>query len=645
MSFFSCRNLNKDFDGEPVLKQVSIDFPERGLISIMGASGSGKSTLIHCLLGLEKCDGDIFFMNEKIRDFADFRNRHTGIVFQSFHLLDYLNAEDNICLFSRRRDAEEIVGLLNLKDKLDVRTSLLSGGEKQRVAIARTLLKKPEIIFCDEITGSLDEENGEKIMQYLKKISEKALIIHVTHHRHFAEKYSDRVFYLKDHTIKEERFETVERKAKTKRKRISAFRVMRLAGNLMKKSKFKTRLSFLSLLISCSLLGVLLNVHRTLNDYFNQFKNSYLDSNFVELSLRQEMKIENTSFTLVKQTRPEKSETEEISHLLKEAVIGYNFGNFLNAYTSLMNKSTSLSMNLYPCSSGLLHSYSQVIVNEKARSLLKDPFVDFSLERSVDYIDENGKIIGDAVNLTIRFEVVGVNAEMSFFDEPTIYYSYSLMEEYLCSIPLENLSSKEGEEISLGKRIIYYSYDGDYYDTGSIYLIFSDSFSAESAHRKINAFSSTDYDYLAKNRNLENYDSLNLILKSAGPAVVMFMTLTFSVSLALLALTLNSLILDEEKEIAVFQSLGVLQKQIYRIVAVQSGKIVFGSFIFSYFVKAAAYFWLERKLNFLNFTSLNQLAYENFWILILNSCVFFLFSLFIRYFIKRIDTARVLKEE
>lgn len=645
MSFFSCRNLSKSFDGNPVLEQVNIDFPSHGLISIMGASGSGKSTLIHCLLGLEKCEGDVYFRNKKIRNFADFRNRYTGIVFQNFHLFDYLTAEENICLFSRLKDTEEVIGLLGLKEKLDVRAGLLSGGEKQRVALARTLTKKPKIIFCDEITGSLDEENGEKIMRYLKKISETALVVHVTHHRPFAEKYSDRILTLSGRTLKEESTEPDEEETEEKRKCVSAFRLMRYAADFMKKSRFKTRLSFLSLLISCSLFGVLLNVHRTLNDYFDRFKHSYLDANFVELSLRQERKIDNTSFSLIKQTRPKKSETEEISFLLQEAVVGYNFGNLLNSYTSMKNRNVPLQMNLYPCSSDRIRSYRQVIVNEKAQSLLKDSFIDFTIERSIDFIDENHKIVSDTVDLRIRFEVVGVHSEMSFFDEPTIYYSYSLMEEYLCSVPLENLSSKEGEEISLGKRIIYYSYEGDYYDTGSIYLIFPNAFVSESAYRKINAFSSQNYDYLAKNRSLENYDSLNLLLKSVSPAIGMFMTLTFAVSLALLALTLNALVLDEEKEIAVLQSLGVLSRQIRQIILMQSGRIIFGSFFSAYFVKMAVYLWLERKFDFLTFTGFDQRIYENVCSFFLQFGVFLLFSLFIRFFIGRIDAAKTLKEE
>lgn len=174
------------------------------------------------------------FPKQKIRNFADFRNRYTGIVFQNFHLFDYLTAEENICLFSRLKDAEEVIGLLGLKEKLDVRAGLLSGGEKQRVALARTLTKKPKIIFCDEITGSLDEENGEKIMRYLKKISETALIVHVTHHRPFAEKYSDRILTLSGRTLKEESAEPDEEETEEKRKCISAFRLMRYATDFMK---------------------------------------------------------------------------------------------------------------------------------------------------------------------------------------------------------------------------------------------------------------------------------------------------------------------------------------------------------------------------------------------------------------------------
>ena len=250
MTFFGCRNFSKSFDKDLIFENVNLSFPECGIISIMGKSGCGKSTLIKCMLGIEKSEGEVIFQDKVVKDFSSFRNKYTGLIFQNFNLFEYLSVEENIKTFSNEQDFDKIVNLLNLKDKLKKKVCLLSGGEKQRVAIARTLMKKPKIIFCDEITGSLDEKNAIKIMKYLKEISSTCLIINVTHNQTLAERFSDKVLFFKEKTLSCDLSFYEYKKQKEKVRKISFSKLLSHSLCLLRKSKIKVFLSSISLIIS-----------------------------------------------------------------------------------------------------------------------------------------------------------------------------------------------------------------------------------------------------------------------------------------------------------------------------------------------------------------------------------------------------------
>lgn len=296
MSLFSCRKIKKNFEKEVILEEVNIDFPSHGIVTIMGPSGCGKSTLINCLLGLETFDGKVYFLNQEIKNFEEFRNKYAGIIFQKFYLFEYLTVKENIELFKNKSELTKVIKLLDLKDKLNRKVSLLSGGEKQRVAIARTLMKNPRIIFCDEITGSLDEKNANKIMKYLKKISEEILIINISHNKLLADKYSDLVLTFKDKKINHFSSQEIDFKKSKNLKKLSLKSLLISSENFMKKSIYKIILSSFSLAISLSLFGIVLNINRSLSNYFDEYKKSNLDYQVIELSINKETKVENTSF-------------------------------------------------------------------------------------------------------------------------------------------------------------------------------------------------------------------------------------------------------------------------------------------------------------------------------------------------------------
>lgn len=210
------RNLCKVYKpkkGVPVkaLDNVSLKFPEKGMVFLLGKSGSGKSTLLNLLGGLDKYDdGEIIIKGVSSRDFKQsyfdsYRNTYVGFIFQEYNILEEFSVGANIALAielqGRKATDEEINAILkevDLEGYGNRKPNELSGGQKQRVAIARALIKNPNIIMADEPTGALDSNTGKQVFDTLKKLSKEKLVIIVSHDREFSEKYADRIIELAD---------------------------------------------------------------------------------------------------------------------------------------------------------------------------------------------------------------------------------------------------------------------------------------------------------------------------------------------------------------------------------------------------------------------------------------------------------------
>ena len=207
------RNINVKFGKRQILKDLNLKVKKGEYISIIGKSGAGKSTLLNVISTLEKeYSGNVFYENKDIRDYNDFeisnlRNKKIGFIFQNFNLLEDFTVIENIMLPARLTKIDEIalmekaLGLIN-KFELDLTKNQypneLSGGEKQRVAIERALINKPEIIFADEPTGNLDSKMSIEISNILSKLNQEGqTIVMVTHNEELA-KSSNKIFELKD---------------------------------------------------------------------------------------------------------------------------------------------------------------------------------------------------------------------------------------------------------------------------------------------------------------------------------------------------------------------------------------------------------------------------------------------------------------
>lgn len=223
-------NLTKTYKGKggnnvKALDGMSISFPETGMVFLLGKSGSGKSTLLNVIGGLDSpTSGEIIVKGRSSRnftqkDFDSYRNTFIGFIFQEYNILNEFSVEDNIGLAlelqGKSKDREAINALLasvDLEGYAKRKPNTLSGGQKQRIAIARALIKEPEIIMADEPTGALDSTTGRQVLETLKKLSKDKLVIVVSHDREFAENYGDRIIELKDGKIISDVTKTHEQK-------------------------------------------------------------------------------------------------------------------------------------------------------------------------------------------------------------------------------------------------------------------------------------------------------------------------------------------------------------------------------------------------------------------------------------------------
>jgi lipoprotein-releasing system ATP-binding protein len=206
--------IYKSYGQLDIIKGVDLEIGRGEIVSIVGRSGSGKSTLLHIIGTLDDADrGELQIVGKNIREMnsrqmAAFRNKHIGFVFQFHHLLPEFTALENVCIpgyisknntADTERRAKELLDYLGLAERLQHKPTELSGGEQQRVAVARALINKPDIIFADEPTGNLDSSASKDFHQLIRRLcdEQQQTFVIVTHNQELAD-LSDRKMTMQD---------------------------------------------------------------------------------------------------------------------------------------------------------------------------------------------------------------------------------------------------------------------------------------------------------------------------------------------------------------------------------------------------------------------------------------------------------------
>lgn len=214
----SASNIVKSYGDVKVLKGIDLQIKQGEIVSITGRSGAGKSTLLHILGTLDNADSGTMSIKDQVistlseKELAKFRNENIGFVFQFHHLLQEFTALENVCIpayisqksmSETEKRAKELLDYLGLKDRTTHKPSQLSGGEAQRVAVARALINKPAVIFADEPTGNLDKSSSENLHQLFLQLRQdfNHTFVIVTHNTELAT-MSDREIVLEDGRVK-----------------------------------------------------------------------------------------------------------------------------------------------------------------------------------------------------------------------------------------------------------------------------------------------------------------------------------------------------------------------------------------------------------------------------------------------------------
>lgn len=272
---------------QTALNKINIKFRKNEFVAILGPSGSGKTTLLNIIGGLDRYDsGDLIINNKSTKKFKDlnwdfYRNNCIGFIFQSYNLISHINVLENVEMSTilsgyskkkRRKKAIEALEKVGLKDHIYKKPNQLSGGQMQRVAIARSLVNDPDIILADEPTGALDTKTSKQIMDLISEIAKDKLVIMVTHNPELAKQYASRVIEFQDGEILKDSNPIKEKedssdKFKIKKTSMSYKSALSLSFNNLKTKKGRTFITAFASSIGIIGIALILSLSNGFNEY------------------------------------------------------------------------------------------------------------------------------------------------------------------------------------------------------------------------------------------------------------------------------------------------------------------------------------------------------------------------------------------
>lgn len=417
-------NLSKNYGERWIFSNFSYTFPSHGLVAIVGESGSGKSTLLNIIAGLDfDYDGKVKFDGNDLSTFSndklcDFRLKNIGYIFQNFNLLNLDTVENNVLMpldamsktpkKVKKRRVDDVLSLVNLSRHKKTHVNKLSGGEKQRTAIARAVINNSKIILCDEPTGALDDKNGKEVFQLLKKISTNTLVIVATHDVDVINGIADIILKIENEQIETHVIPQSDEIQKPlligigeERKAPKISHHFKLIHSLNKIKAKKYRSIIVNLMLSLSMTGVGLSIIITdsvstkVNDAFKTIMNG----NQIVLSMKNEN--ENT-FTSAYSAPYEK--VYEIFNKYQYRIDGIGVNYLVNYEDFFKNKN---EFNIETDHKTIpLKSYSARSIND-FKWLEEDG--DFYYPYSVESLDDDQVVLGltfeDMVSLCFQLQI------------------------------------------------------------------------------------------------------------------------------------------------------------------------------------------------------------------------------------------------
>ena len=634
MSVFILQDIKKTFIVNKienvVLNDINISFPDFGLVSIVGKSGSGKSTLLNILMGIEKpTKGKVLFKGKNIAKFNDkqfskFHLNGVSTVFQHYNLFDDLSALTNVMLPLKMKGANskkakqlaiDEFRKLGIEDLAHRKVKNLSGGEKQRIAILRSIVTSPDAILCDEPTGALDVKNSREIMGILKNLSKEKLVIMVSHNKELVDEFSDYIVQLKDgkvigNTLPKE----CEKEDKTKRIKntyksdwIGPFLRLNLKKNLGKNlfSILSCSVGFASLFLC---VGFLIGSESSHEDALT--KNLSIGNATVWKV--ESVEITDSPLTYQKTIRPELSEVDAELSEFTTIRVEENISYFISSCaTCSFNDTTFNNFQMVPLYDSSLKSYGsellikgnggndnfeEIIVNKEFEDLIggnvlgKTLVLKNSAATNYKTFDEDNPFIKDQLIIEKPMTITGVIKEFPFLNSPKIYYSYIGGRDFLKSQLMENLS------YYLGYPYTYYDYllDCDPDDTVSSYssyIFLTDLSESKEFFTKIKNLNNQSLEITSTVADIK--ETYITFISSFSKTLLVFSGIAFIGINFILGMISLSSFLQNRKNTAIMTCLGSRNSSIYNLHLYENYIVIAVSFLISLFL---AYF-AQNKLN------------------------------------------------
>ncbi len=568
------KNISKRFGNRVILNRINASYPSKGMFGIYGESGSGKSTLLNIISLLDNdYSGTLKINNLDPKKDKINISRTIGIIYQHFNLLNNLTSYENVELacsligINNRKAIENTLKSVNLDKKLWHKKVInLSGGEKERVAIARALINNPSIIVADEPTGALDSSNSENTFNLLKQLSEKALVIVVSHNLDLLNKYCLKVeeIHHLSHNYEDNKYTQNVVENNDMSDKI-------LIKNHFRENKFKYFLITLSQCFSMLFLIISSSLMLFANNSKDKLTTNFVDKNVFKISKIDNKQSTNTIFTFQEISRPSISEMESLKKILPDFSYYYDLSCVLESSIDIIQDNKIIKGITFVPSFNNTNSFEEVVVNEECYKLLNSTTFSYDFSNQVYFYD---KI--ESYKLKSDFKITKVIKEVGLLNVPRIYYNYDYAKKILQNTYTSTnktvyeiiAKAKANDIISNYQMIIKFKTDEDIIKAYKIIKI------------GINGFDISSNAYLIDQSFLEIKNSIALF-------IMIFTIILIISNIAILLFICISIIIDGEKEMAILVSMGKNKRSYLKIYVLEMIIITLIAFTFSFILSSA----------------------------------------------------------
>ncbi len=627
---FQIKSISKSFvtnEGKAlsILNDISFNLPSSGMFFIFGKSGCGKSTLLNIFEGLMKpTKGEILYNGKNVSKFSKkelnkYLKEEIGIIFQSFNLINDMTAIENLRLASKIKginDEKLINGYLEkykISHTKDKKVSLLSGGEKQRICLIRALLNNPKVIFADEPTGNLDEENSYLLMNELKELSKTRLIIVVSHNRKIVNEFNDgyldltngRQLFVRE--IKDQNNQMLKENITKKKK--NSFLSFMLNHNL-RRDIAKNIISIFSLIFTICVCFISMGFNNGVKENSNNLIKQFQNNNSYKVSKIVYEEINDSNLKLQKTEKPSLEEINTIFDTYNNVEIHNNIDYFFgDIKETRIDKELQENVTYVPVNN--INANNIVYVNDAFNNMYKENHngesilnktINLHLKRNYLYKNLTGvgsNLVSEDFIMYIPFYIGKIKEEFSYLNYPKVYFSINYFETILENHFCNNIFKETGvkfsylsllEEATINSELGNYSYQ--------VYLdSIDDVFDFNSK--------TEDYSkYKIVNDPFITIDSFKELSTSLYDGFIFFIFIVVASSVALISFLSYSTYVFNKKQSAILTIMGAENDEICLVYIIEQVIVGFISLLFSFlllpFIQKLMNSIIETKTRFEN---------------------------------------------